>query len=297
VQAIAAWLVARPMHAVLGLALTLMLPFAQVFSGAVMVTLVLLGGARKAALQGLAAMVVLALLSVLGGRTAPEMLVSGIVAWLPVFLLAWLLRSSRSLTLTMQVSAIVAMLVTLGFYAVVPDPIAYWTALLTDVAILFRDMGLVDQAALIVAQQDLIAPQMTMLMVLVSWSMVTLVVVLGYAIYQALPDRKGEFGQFGDLNFGRVLALVMAVTSALALAIDAEWLRNFAFVVFVIFWLQGLAVLHWLQANVPLPFVVLLVVYGMLPFLNALLILALAVLGYTDAWFNYRARIAKNRAH
>jgi hypothetical protein len=196
----------------------------------------------------------------------------------------------------MQVSVIVAMLVTLGFYAVVPDPIAYWTALLSEVAVIFRDMGLVEQAALIVAQQDLIAPQMTMLMVLVSWSMVTLVLVLGYAIYQALPGRKGDFGKFGDLNFGHVLALVMAVTSALALAIDAEWLRNFAFVVFVIFWLQGLAVLHWLQANVPLPFVVLLVVYGMLPFLNALLILALAVLGYTDAWFNYRARIANNRA-
>ena len=59
-QAIAAWLVARRMHAVLALALTIMLPFAPLFSGAVMVMLVLFGGARTAALQGLAAIAVLA---------------------------------------------------------------------------------------------------------------------------------------------------------------------------------------------------------------------------------------------
>ncbi len=295
-QAIAAWLVARPMHAVLGLALTLMLPFAQITSGAVMVVLVLYGGVRMAALQGLTAVVVLSLLTALSGRSVQEILIGGVVAWIPVFLLAWLLRQSRSLTLTLQVTAIVAMLVPLGFYALVADPTAFWTALLSEVAVVFREMGLVEQARLIVDQQDLIAPQMTMLMVLVSWTTMTLVVVLGYAIYQALPDRKGAFGLFSDLSFGRVLAVVMAVTSVLALAVGAEWLRSFAFVVFVIFWLQGLAVLHWLQANVPLPFIVLLLVYAMLPFLNALLIFALAVLGYTDVWFNYRARITKSRA-
>ncbi len=295
-QAIAAWLVARRMHAVLALTITFILPFAPLFSGAVMVMLVLFGGAHIAALQGLAAMAVLALFTVLSGNALSDMLVAGISIWLPVFLLAWLLRRSRSLTLTMQVSVIVAMLLTLGFYAVVSDPIAYWTEVLTYFASVLSQAGLVEQATLIVAQQDLIAPQMTMLMVLTTWSMTTLVVIFGYAMYQALPNREGEFGHFRDLNFGHVLALVMAVTSVLALATGAEWLRNFAFVVFVIFWVQGLAMLHWLQANVPLPYIVLVMIYALLPFLSALLVLALAVLGYTDAWFNYRVRIARKNA-
>jgi len=296
VQPIAAWLVARPMHAVLGLALTLVLPFAQIFSGAAMVMLVLYGGARTAALQGLIAIAVLAALSMVTGGSLPEMLANGLFAWLPVFLLAWLLRRSRSLTMTLQVSVIVAMAVTLGFYIVVADPTAYWLAVLTDVAAAFRNMGLTEQAGLIVAQQELIAPQMTMLTVLTSWSMIVLVMVLGYVIYQALPGKSGEFGRFCDLRFGRVLALVMAVTSVLALAIGAEWLRNFAFVVFAIFWLQGLSMMHWLHVDGPLPFIVLVVIYAMLPFLNALLVMALAILGYTDAWFDYRARIGKNMA-
>jgi hypothetical protein len=38
--------------------------------------------------------------------------------------------------------------------------------------------------------------------------------------------------------------------------------------------------------------VALIVVYALLPVLNALLVMALAVLGYTDAWFGYRTRIS-----
>ena len=295
-QPIAAWLIARPLHAVLGLALTLVLPFAQVFSGAAIVMLVLYGGARTAALQGLIAIAVLAALSLVTGGSLPEVLVNGLFAWLPVFLLAWLLRRSRSLTLTLQVSAIAAMAVTLGFYIVVADPTAYWVAVLTDVAAAFREMGLTEQAGMIVAQTELIAPQMTMVTVLTSWSLIVLVLVLGYAIYQALPGKSAEFGRFCDLRFGRTLALVMAVTSVLALLIGVEWLRNFAFVVFAIFWLQGLSMMHWLRVVGPLPFIVLIVIYAMLPFLNALLVMALAILGYTDAWFDYRARIGKNMA-
>ncbi|MCH7853398.1 MAG: DUF2232 domain-containing protein [Proteobacteria bacterium] len=295
-QPIAAWLIARPLHAVLALALTLVLPFAQIFSGAAIVMLVLYGGARTAALQGLIAIAVLAALSLVTGGSLPEILVNGLFAWLPVFLLAWLLRRSRSLTLTLQVSAIAAMAVTLGFYIVVADPTAYWMAVLTDVAAAFRDMGLTEQAGMIVAQAELIAPQMTMVTVLTSWSLIVLVLVLGYAIYQALPGKSAEFGRFCDLRFGRTLALVMAVTSVLALLIGVEWLRNFAFVVFAIFWLQGLSMMHWLRVVGPLPFIVLIVIYAMLPFLNALLVMALAILGYTDAWFDYRARIGKNMA-
>lgn len=295
-QPIAAWLIARPLHAVLALALTLVLPFAQIFSGAAIVMLVLYGGARTAALQGLIAIAVLAALSLLTGGSLPDILVNGLFAWLPVFLLAWLLRRSRSLTLTLQVSAIAAMAVTLGFYIVVADPTAYWMAVLTDVAAAFRDMGLTEQAGMIVAQAELIAPQMTMVTVLTSWSLIVLVLVLGYAIYQALPGKSAEFGRFCDLRFGRTLALVMAVTSVLALLIGVEWLRNFAFVVFAIFWLQGLSMMHWLRVVGPLPFIVLIVIYAMLPFLNALLVMALAILGYTDAWFDYRARIGKNMA-
>ncbi len=82
----------------------------------------------------------------------------------------------------------------------------------------------------------------------------------------------------------------MAVASVAAVFVEVVWLRNFAFFVFVIFWIQGLAILHWLHAEKRLPLVLLLVVYALIPLLSALPVISLAVVGYTDAWFDFRAR-------
>jgi len=84
------------------------------------------------------------------------------------------------------------------------------------------------------------------------------------------------------------LALIMALASLVAMLSGALWLQNLAFVMFAIFWLQGLAIVHWWKAERRLPAAVLIAVYAMLPLLNALLVMALAVVGYMDAWFAFR---------
>jgi uncharacterized protein YybS (DUF2232 family) len=61
-------------------------------------------------------------------------------------------------------------------------------------------------------------------------------------------------------------------------------------VAFAVFWLQGLAILHWLHAEQRLPVFVVIMTYALLPFLNVLLVISLAVVGYMDAWFDFRAR-------
>jgi hypothetical protein len=50
--------------------------------------------------------------------------------------------------------------------------------------------------------------------------------------------------------------------------------------------------MHWLHAGKRLPLFVLLTTYAFLlvPVLNGLIVIALAILGYLDAWFNFRAR-------
>jgi uncharacterized protein YybS (DUF2232 family) len=86
----------------------------------------------------------------------------------------------------------------------------------------------------------------------------------------------------------------MALTSVGAMAAGVPWMQNVAFVVFAVFWLQGLAVLHWLHAEGRLPVFVLVIVYALVPVLNVLLVFALAATGYTDAWFDFRARVKRN---
>jgi hypothetical protein len=295
VQPIAAWLVSRPQNGILGLAATyiLFLPFAGIFSGAVMVLLVLNDGLRRAMILALLAATLLALLALLTGGAAPQTALLALLNWLPAYILAALLGHWQSLALTLQVSVIVALAGLLGFYVVLGDPSVFWSDWLAEEAVtLFRDMGLHEQAATLLENRAAIAQQMTVLFVFAIWSLYAFGLVLGHTLYDSLVGHSEVFGRFCDLNLGRVLALIMAVASVVAVISGAVWLRNFAFLVFVVFWIQGLAIMHWLHAERQFPAVLLVIVYALIPLLSALPVISFAVVGYTDAWFAYRTRSA-----
>lgn len=289
-QPVAAWLVARPQNGVLGLAGTILLPLSPIISGAVMTMLVMQSGLRISVLQALVAAAILSATALLAKAPLEQVLVNAAGTWLPAAFLAVLIGRWRSLTLTLQASAIIAVGATLAFFVVLGDPTEYWDGVVSSLGEIFRSNGLQEQADLLVARQSVIVPQMTMLFVFFSWSLYVLVLLLGYALFQSLPGQDGVFGRFRDLNFGRVLALFLAVASLLALVTGAAWLQNVAFVIFAVFWIQGLALLHWLRAEGRIPIFVLVAAYALLPVLNVLLIVTFAVIGYTDAWFNYRLR-------
>ena len=139
----------------------------------------------------------------------------------------------------------------------------------------------------------LTAEVMTVSAVLAFWMLYTAGLLLGYALYKRLPQETAEFGRFRNLNLGRVIAFTMAVMSILAFVVDAAWLQNLAFILFVVFWIQGLAIVHWMHAEGLLPLAALIAVYVLLPFLQVLLMTALAAFGYMDAWFSFRRRFKK----
>lgn len=286
-QAIAAWLVSRPQNAVLGLAITLLLPAPQLTSGVIMVLLVLAQGTKLALIEVCIAASVLLTVSLLFGVSISSIVALMVGTWLPVFLFAALLSGSRSLTLTVQVSVIVAALAMLGFYVVVVDPVAFWQPYMTMMA------ELVEKNNLQLNLELLTAEVMTVSAVLAFWMLYTVGLLLGYALYKRLPPETRDFGWFRNLNLGRVIAFTMALTSLLAFVVDVAWLQNLAFVLFVVFWIQGLAIVHWMHAERQLPLAALVAVYALLPFLQVLLMTALAVFGYMDAWFDFRRRLKR----
>lgn len=286
-KAFASWLVARPLNAVLGLAVTLLLPAPQLTSGVIMVLLVLAQGTKLALVEASIAASVLLTVSLLFGVSIASIATLMAGTWVPVFLLALLLLNSRSLTLTMQVSVIITALALVGFYVVVVDPVAFWQPYITTMA------EIVKQNNLQLNTELLSAEVMTVSAVLAFWVLYSVGLLLGYALYNGLPQETANFGRFRDLSFGRVIAFTMALTSLLAFVVDAAWLQNLAFVLFVVFWMQGLAIVHWLHGQGQLPLAAVIAVYALLPFLQVLLMTALAVFGYTDAWFDFRRRFKK----
>lgn len=290
-QPLVAWLVARPQNAVMVLAATLLLPVLQIFSGIFMVILVLKQGVRPAIFSGAMAAVLLAVVSLLApGASVTQVLLSALTVWLPAVLLAVTLQATRSLNLTMQVSALVAAAAVLSFHVIVDDLQSFWQPVMTFMVEWARQSGLDQQVALIQSQPAMVAHSLTIMFVLSSWSMYALYLLFGIRYAAAGPDETGKFGRFCDLNFGRVIALLVAVLSLLAFATDVDWLQSAAIVLFAVFWLQGLAVVHWMFVDGKLPLFVVIVTYVLMPFLHVFLFLALALVGYTDAWFRFRRR-------
>ncbi len=291
-QPIAAWLVARPERAVFILIATFPLPFTQILGSTVLVLLVLSRGlARAAQVAGIAFGAIL-LLTLVTTVPAATLFQVALTIWLPGILLALLLQRTRSLTLLLQITVLAALVVVVGLYVVLGDSSAYWQEVLKEFASLLRDGGKLQEADLFI-QLLPYTPYMRGFVVSIGWLLHVVAFLAGYAAYISLPGKSDGFGRFSELNFGRVLALVLALTSIVAMASAAVWLENFAFVLFVTFWLQGLAMLHWLRGRGQLPSIVLAAVYVLTVLLGPLLVSAVGIIGYTDAWFDYRPRIAR----
>jgi hypothetical protein len=295
VQVLAAWLVARPQNAVIALAATLLLPLLQMVSGVIMVLLVLKQGARLAVIEGVVAGIILASVALVIGAPLVQILVAILSTWVPAIMLGLVLQATRSLTLTLQVSALIAALAVLGFHVVIDDMVAYWDPVMTVLLDWTRENSLHEQARLMESEPLMTANMLTMAIVLSSWMLYAVYLVFGYWLYKLLPGESGDYGRFSDLNFGRVIALIMALVSLLAFVSGVIWLQSVAFVLFAVFFLQGLAVVHWLHSAGNLPLLVVIMTYVLMPFLHVFLIMALAVLGYTDAWFTFRRRLVKQQ--
>lgn len=288
-QALAAWLLAKPQNAVLGLSLTLLIPWVppQLSAGTILSLLVVGLGPRLAVIEALAAVALMIALSLVFGVPIASIIALTTMAWVPVVLLAILLLVTRSLTLTMQVSVILAIVGLVGFHVVVADPVAFWEPVLAAMTQIARQSGLDLNPDLLNAEL------MTVSATLAFWILPTTGMLLGYGLYKKLPVETRSFGLFRDLNFGRVIAVALAAMSVLALAIDSTVLQGIAAVMFVAFCVQGIALVHWMHAREMLPLGVVISMYILLPLLQVLLVTVLAVVGYMDAWFAFRRRMKK----
>jgi len=291
VQPLVAWLVARPQNAVIALAATLLLPVLHIFSGIFMVLLVLKQGVRFAIIVGAIAAALMIMVYLVAGAPVMQVVVAILTTWPPAVLLAVVLSSTRSLTLTMQVSALLAAIAILGCYAFIADLTAFWQPVMALMVDWANASALHEQAQLIEAEPALVAHFLTVSLVVSSWTMYTLYLLFGYRYAEAAPGETGRYGRFCDLNFGRVIALMVAIVSLLAFATGMAWMQSLAIVLCAVFWLQGLAVVHWMFVDGELPLFVVIMVYVLMPFLHVFLIMALAVVGYTDTWFRYRRRV------
>lgn len=265
-----------------------------IVSGAVVALVTLRRGAVEGSLiMALAGAVAAGLIWQVLGAPWP-MLDVLLAVWLPVWLLALVLRATISLSRTIQVATLLGLLGVAGFYLVLGDPAIWWSALLGN----FQEQLAALAPSGPTSDQALLEQWLELLKEWAPWlpgqavGAVLLAVLLALLLgrwWQALLFNPGGFRpEFHELRLGQPLAILALMLFGAVLLSGWPPLANGLLVLGMPYTVQGVALVHAVVFKRRLSPAWLVLFYLLLiPFLSQLVM----VLGVVDAWTDFRNRI------
>ena len=307
-RALAGFIVASPLQSVLVIALFTVLsflapPLTSILSyggTAALAHYRLHAGARSGVIVLLGAMLVTGLLTEMLLHQGVTIAVTSLLLWIPVWLVAVVLRETRSLAMAMLALSALAMVGILLAFAWFGDPSQWW---------LERLQGLINSLA---AQPELqidtgslmgfaeqVAPFMTgSLAAGLSFAALTCLMLGRW--WQSLMVKPGALRkEFYALRLNRVLsllALAIFAVAALKLGSVSALALQWSLVVMVPFLFVGLAVVHATLANLKAARIWLIVIYILMSLLPQVMMLVV-VTGMLDPWLDLRRRTEKSETN
>jgi hypothetical protein len=217
-----------------------------------------------------------------------------VLQWVPVGVLAWLLRNSRSLVLATHAGLGFGFLALLVQLLLIERPAEFWRQQLQPMAQRFVESGMFDQA-----QSVEVIAQLAPLMCGVLAAGFLLQLLFGLYLarwWQALLYNPGGFSaEFRQLRLHRGLGVVGAAALSLWLVpgmVLPVWLNCTGLVVLSVFTLQGLAVAHGVFGAMPGSQRWLLATYILLLLFLPQMAMVLITIGLLDVWMDFRGRFA-----
>lgn len=273
--------------------LALMLPPLSLVSGAAIALTTLRSGPKSGLIVALGSTAFVAILAWLSlGSILPGLLFLGVM-WLPLWVLSWVLRETRSLAMTMLVAGILGVLGILAVYLMLGDTSAWWEEMLltlTEPAMQTGsplDAGEVEQAMATLSK--------VMTGIVASGMVLNALLCLFLARgWQALLYNPGGFrSEFHELRLGRVAALValgVIVLSMLPLGGFSSAATEIMIVALSLFIIQGFAMVHAIVASRNMHVAWLVGLYLVSMFVLPQLLVLVALLGLIDTWADLRRR-------
>jgi len=299
-QGLAQFIMRNPLSAALVAAssavLSLLLPPLLFVSGGAIALVSLRQGIQQGLLVIALASIgtgVLAYVSI--GVALPAILLA-LLHWLPLLVLALVLRATISLALTLQFAAVLGVLAVLGFYLVLGDPAAWWMAIVDETFQNLQANGVVYEPELMERLRKILETWAPLLpgQIVSSLLLSSILALLLGRWWQSLLYYPGGFREeFHALRLGRVMALIMAVLMGFSLALGWPIVINLTLVVGLICTLHGIALVHALTALVGASKAWLVLFYLLLFIVLSQLVLVLALV---DAWVDFRSRIKTSRS-
>jgi len=276
--------------------LSLMLPLVAVISSAVVALATLRQGVREGLMvAGISALGSGALAWLALGSPWPA-LGFLMVLWAPAWALALLLRTSRSLSLTVLGAALLGLLILVGIHLGTADPAALWSQLMEPLRAGLVEGGTVaeaDSRALVEA----LARWMTGAFAASLYVQFLLALFLG-RWWQAVLYNPGGFGaEFRELRLPQGIGFAALALIGLRLwQPESLWGFELLLLLVPLLLIQGLAVAHGVRHTLGAGAGWLIALYVLLvvamPYAEVLVL----GLGFADLWLDVRARVARRAA-
>jgi hypothetical protein len=281
-------------------ALSLLLPPISYVSGAVIALATLRHGAREGGLVIGGAGLLTSVLSLLVVGSVYPVVVFLALTWVPVWVLAGVLRATAEQGTVLLVAGALGVVVLGIVHLLLADPTAWWEALLQrfvddvvqEAPSLAGGAGQEQLSALIHS----LAPVMTGLVV--AGTVLGLILALFLARWwHALVDNPGGFGrEFRALTIDRrfaLLALAVVIVALTANSLTGGLAVDAVFIIVVLYMLQGLAVVHSVVNSRGASIGWLVGLYLLLFLRPPQVMVLLALTGFADVWMNLRARAGR----
>jgi hypothetical protein len=214
-----------------------------------------------------------------------------LLVWLPVVMVAVVLRQTVSLVLCLQLIAGVSLFGIIVLYVFFPDFGEIWRSSLNMMAddLIANSNGTLDNE-----QLQLIIDQVVSLLpgfFASSFMIGTMISLYLARWWQAVIYNPGGFGkEFRAINLGKATAFIALAIAITASLIRADIFNAMVLVVFALYLNQGIAVLHAVFAGKQFHAVWLFMIYLLMFFVPHIVVL-LALAGLADTWIDFRRRL------
>ena len=286
--AIARYALKGPFHAatVAGIlaVLSLFIPLVSILSGAIVGLIILTQGLLSGTRVILVSIAGITVVSYLITNSPLLGITIGLVQWLPMMVLAEILRRTSSLSFTLLVGMGLALIGVAVQFILWPDSKELWLQFIQQFFAQTDQAG-VDQQQLDQVLQNMVH-WMTILLAAVMYSTFVATLFASRWFQARLADSDGYRIEFYGLKLGRSAAIALLLILPVALLMQQDWIMAMLMVLLSAFLYQGLAVVHvWSKQGKRTTWLFLLYAV-MIVFPHA--VAGTALLGVLDNWMDFR---------
>jgi len=271
--------------------LGLLLPPVAWISGATVALVTLVKGHRAGLLVTLIAAVGTAMFAGLIFSVPLLSFYYVLLVWLPLVLLAMLLRHTVSMVLCLQSIAAVSLLAVIVLHQLFPDFGEFWREPLEQIS---QNLVVQSEETIDEAQLDRLIDNIVRIMpgLFASSFMIGIILSLYLARWwQAVIYNPGGFGkEFRAIDLGKSTALITLAIVLAGMLADSYMFNAMLLVVFALYLNQGVAVMHAVFAGRQFSAVWLYLAYLLMLFIPHIVVL-LAMAGFADTWIDIRRRL------